>query len=85
MLAKSDIEPAWTLLSFGSLQALRQEPSAARNAIQIANYQCRRDRRLSCGAYALSGYDATRDEIITAFKFYVKEEARATKESSPIA
>ena len=30
MLAKSDIEPAWTLLSFGSLQALRQEPSDRR-------------------------------------------------------
>jgi hypothetical protein len=31
------IEPAWTLLTFESLQALRQEPSATRTAIRIAN------------------------------------------------
>jgi hypothetical protein len=31
------VEPAWTLLTFESLQALRQEPSATRTAIQIAN------------------------------------------------
>ena len=31
------IEPAWTLLTFKSLQALRQEPSAIQTAIRIAN------------------------------------------------
>jgi hypothetical protein len=31
------IEPAWTLLTFDSLQALRQEPSADHRAIRIAN------------------------------------------------
>jgi hypothetical protein len=31
------VEPAWTLLTFDSLRALRQEPSASRTAIQIAN------------------------------------------------
>jgi hypothetical protein len=31
------IEPAWTLLTFDSLQALRQEPSAINQAIRIAN------------------------------------------------
>ena len=31
------IEPAWTLLTFNSLQALRQEPSADDRAIRIAN------------------------------------------------
>jgi hypothetical protein len=31
------IEPAWTLLTFDSLRALRQEPSAVQTAIRIAN------------------------------------------------
>jgi hypothetical protein len=31
------IEPPWTLLTFESLQALRQEPSAIQTAIRIAN------------------------------------------------
>ena len=31
------VEPAWTLLTFDSLQALRREPSANRRAIRIAN------------------------------------------------
>jgi hypothetical protein len=31
------IEPAWTLLTFDSLRALRQEPSAVATAIRIAN------------------------------------------------
>src|SRR5262249_3027378 len=31
------VEPAWTLLTFESLRALRREPSAAQTAIQIAN------------------------------------------------
>jgi hypothetical protein len=31
------IEPAWTLLTFESLRALRREPSAGRTAIRIAN------------------------------------------------
>ena len=31
------VDPAWTLLTFESLQALRQEPSAIQTAIRIAN------------------------------------------------
>src|SRR4051794_41923479 len=31
------IEPAWTLLTFDSLRALRQEPSAGQTAIRIVN------------------------------------------------
>ena len=31
------IEPAWTLLTFDGLRALRQEPSAGQTAIRIAN------------------------------------------------
>jgi hypothetical protein len=31
------VEPAWTLLTFDSLQALRQKPSADATAIRIAN------------------------------------------------
>jgi hypothetical protein len=31
------VEPAWTLLTFDSLRALRQEPSAGQTAIQIAS------------------------------------------------
>jgi hypothetical protein len=31
------VEPAWTLLTFDSLQALRREPSANQRAIRIAN------------------------------------------------
>jgi hypothetical protein len=30
------IEPAWTLLTFDSLRALRREPSAGQSAIRIA-------------------------------------------------
>jgi hypothetical protein len=33
--------------------------------------------------YALSGYDATREEIIAAFKFYVREEARDYEREFP--
>src|SRR5262245_4810430 len=31
------VEPAWTVLTLESLQALRREPAAAQTAIQIAN------------------------------------------------
>jgi hypothetical protein len=44
------VEPAWTLLTFESLLALRHEPSAVQSAIQDRQRpQCRRDRRLSGG------------------------------------
>lgn len=33
--------------------------------------------------YALSGYDATREEVITAFKMYVREEAREYEKEFP--
>jgi len=31
------VEPVWTLLTFDSLRALRQEPSAVQTAIRIPN------------------------------------------------
>jgi hypothetical protein len=31
------VEPAWTLLTFESLRALREEPSTVQTAIRIAN------------------------------------------------
>lgn len=34
-------------------------------------------------AYALAKYDATREEVITAFKFYVREEAREYEKEFP--
>lgn len=37
----------------------------------------------SLPVYALAGYDATRAEIIAAFKFYVQEEARAYEREFP--
>lgn len=33
--------------------------------------------------YALSGYDATREEVITAFKLYIREEAREYEREFP--
>jgi hypothetical protein len=33
--------------------------------------------------YALSGYDATRDEVVAAFKFFVREEAREYEKEFP--
>ncbi len=33
--------------------------------------------------YALSGYDATKEEVITAFKLYVREEARGYEKEFP--
>ena len=33
--------------------------------------------------YALAGYDATREEIITAFKLFVREEAREYEKEFP--
>jgi hypothetical protein len=33
--------------------------------------------------YALSGYDATREEVVSAFKFYVREEAREYEKEFP--
>lgn len=34
-------------------------------------------------AYALAGYDVTREEVITAFKFYVQQEAREYEKEFP--
>jgi hypothetical protein len=45
------VEPAWTLLTFDSLRALRQEPSASQTAIRIGNnLSTDAIRRLSGGA-----------------------------------
>ena len=46
------LEPAWTLLTFESLQALRHEPAATRTAIRIAN-------DLSCDEIARSSIART--------------------------
>jgi len=35
----SGVEPTWTLLTFDSLRALRQKPSAVETAIRIAKDQ----------------------------------------------
>ena len=49
------VEPAWTLLTFDSLLALRQEPSAAQTAIQIAN---------DLGADEIAGSAVVRNTLI---------------------
>ena len=49
------VEPAWTLLTFESLQALRQEPSVARTAIRIANKLSREE---------IAGSPITRNTLI---------------------
>jgi hypothetical protein len=46
------IEPAWMLLTFDSLRALRQEPSAVHTAIRIANDLSAAD--IACSAVARS-------------------------------
>lgn len=35
--------------------------------------------------YKLSGYDASREEVVAAFKFYVREEAREYEKEFPVA
>jgi hypothetical protein len=49
------IEPAWTLLTFESLRALRQEPSAVQTAIRIAN---------DLGADEIAGSPVARNTLI---------------------
>jgi hypothetical protein len=46
------VEPAWTLLTFESLRALRHEPSAVQTAIQ-KRPQRQRDRQLAGGTQYL--------------------------------
>ena len=49
------VEPAWTLLTFESLRALREEPSAVQTAIRIAN---------DLGADEIAGSPVTRNALI---------------------
>src|SRR5450631_207705 len=49
------VEPAWTLLTFDSLRALRQEPSAVHTAIRIAN---------DLSAYEVVGSAVARNTLI---------------------
>jgi hypothetical protein len=49
------IEPAWTLLTFESLRALREEPSAVQTAIRIAN---------DLGADEIAGSPVARNTLI---------------------
>lgn len=58
----------------------RQKP-AARQARIILNASAKAG--IKGLVYALAGYDATREEIITAFKLYVREEAREYEKEFP--
>jgi hypothetical protein len=49
------VEPAWTLLTFESLRALREEPSAVQTAIRIAN---------DLGADQIAGSPVARNTLI---------------------
>ena len=49
------VEPAWTLLTFESLRALREEPSAVQTAIRIAN---------DLGADEIAGSPVARNALI---------------------
>ena len=49
------VEPAWTLLTFDSLQVLRREPSASQTAIRIAN---------DLSADEITGSSAARNTLI---------------------
>jgi hypothetical protein len=49
------VEPAWTLLTYESLWALRQEPSAVQTAIRIAN---------DLGADEIAGSPVARNTLI---------------------
>jgi hypothetical protein len=49
------VEPAWTLLTFESLRALRREPSAVQTAIRIAN---------DLGADEVAGSPVARNTLI---------------------
>jgi hypothetical protein len=49
------VEPAWTLLTFESLRALRQEPSAVQTTIRIAN---------DLSANEIAGSAVTRNTLI---------------------
>lgn len=63
----------------GRLHASRKE--SARQASIILNASAKLG--IKSLAYALSGYDATRQEIIESFKLYVREEAREYEKEFP--
>jgi hypothetical protein len=65
------LEPAWTLLTFESLQALRHEPAATRTAIRIAN-------DLSCDEIA--GSPIARNTLIL-LRAAIAHAASATRQS----
>jgi len=63
----------------GTLQPRQKGP--ARQARVILNASAKAG--IKGLVYALAGYDAAREEIITAFKFYVREEAREYEKEFP--
>jgi hypothetical protein len=63
----------------GKLQTRQQ--ATARQARVILNASAKAG--IKGLVYALAGYDATRDEIITAFKMFVREEAREYEKEFP--
>ena len=63
----------------GALQA--RQKATARQARVILNASAKAG--IKGLVYALAGYDATRQETITAFKFYVREEAREYEKEFP--
>jgi hypothetical protein len=63
----------------GALQS--RQKATARQARVILNASAKAG--IKGLVYALAGYDATREEIITAFKLYVREEAREYEKEFP--
>lgn len=59
----------------------RQQAHVARNAHIILSASAKAG--IKGLVYALAGYDVTREEVIAAFKFYVREEARDYEKEFP--
>jgi hypothetical protein len=60
---------------------LRSQANVARQARVILNASAKAG--IKGLVYALAGYDATREEVITAFKLYVQDEAREYEKEFP--
>jgi len=64
-----------------SSEGVRVNPAAVRQAHVILNASAKAG--IKGLVYALSGYDQTREEVIAAFKFFVREEARDYEREFP--
>lgn len=60
---------------------LKSQANIARQAHVILNASAKAG--IKGLVYALAGYDATREEVVAAFKFYVREEAREYEKEFP--